>query len=178
MASTSTIRSSNGRAEKSANRKSAAFPQQGVLSDPSIIEFLNTLLADEYTTFTKTLNYHWNLTGPQFFSLHKFLEKQYRELLEVMDEVAERVRILGHRPLSTVTEMVAERTLSEKGDKDMSAQAMITTLYQDHVNLIMHIREFLESEKALKRDPGTEDFLINLLQKHEMTSWKLKSQLQ
>jgi starvation-inducible DNA-binding protein len=151
---------------------------QGTLADENVIEFLNTLLADEYTTFTKTLNYHWNLTGPQFHSLHLFLGDQYREQLDTMDEVAERVRVLGRHPLSTVTEMVAERTLSERTEKDLNSQKMLANLYEDHLNIQMRIREFLQKEEALEKDPGTQDFLITVLKRHEMVGWKLKSHLQ
>jgi starvation-inducible DNA-binding protein len=143
-----------------------------------LIEFLNTLLADEYTTFTQTLNYHWNMTGPQFHSLHLFLGEQYRAQLDIMDEVAERVRVLGHYPLSTVTEMVAERTLSEKSEKDLNSQQMLAALYEDHLNIQMRIRDFLNKEETLEKDPGTQDFLISVLKRHEMVGWKLKSHLQ
>ena len=58
----------------------------------TLVEILNTLLADEYLLYTKTRNYHWNVTGPQFNDLHKFFEAQYEELNEFVDEVAERAR--------------------------------------------------------------------------------------
>ncbi len=58
----------------------------------TVVEILNTLLADEYLLYTKTRNYHWNVTGPQFNDLHKFFEAQYEELNEFVDEVAERAR--------------------------------------------------------------------------------------
>lgn len=160
------------------NRK--AMSNMGIESrtNHTVIEFLNTLLADEYTLFTKTLNYHWNLTGPQFLSLHKMLEEQYRNLLDTMDDVAERVRILGSYPLSTVSEMVNERTLSEKSNEDINAQQMLSNLYEDHTNIQLHLRDYLTSEESpLEKDPATEDFLVGLLKEHEMVGWKLKSHL-
>ncbi len=68
----------------------------------TISHTLNVLLADEYVLFTKTYNYHWNVKGSHFHDLHKMLEEQYRELLEIVDEVAERVRALGAPSFGTL----------------------------------------------------------------------------
>ena len=140
-------------------------------------EFLNTLLANEFTLFTKTLNYHWNVTGPRFHSLHVFLEEQYNELLTVMDEVAERVRVLGETPISTVNGMNQAKVLSEKNGNNLSSNDMLQDLLTSNIRIQDDIREFVCDREELKRDPGTEDFLIALLQKHEMKSWMLKSHL-
>src|SRR5882724_7011621 len=69
-----------------------------------VVAILNTLLADEYLLYTKTRNFHWNVTGPQFNDLHKFFEAQYEALDDVIDEVAERVRALGGRAAGTLEE--------------------------------------------------------------------------
>jgi starvation-inducible DNA-binding protein len=138
---------------------------------------LNGILADEYALFTKTLNYHWNVTGPRFHSIHKFLEGHYRSLLEVMDGVAERVRILGETPLSTMKSMNEVNQLNEKNGGQMSASEMIDDLYHGHLQLQTEIRNVLEADAPMSTDPGTEDFLISLLQKHEEMSWMLKSHL-
>ncbi|HXG63403.1 MAG TPA: ferritin-like domain-containing protein, partial [Planctomycetota bacterium] len=68
----------------------------------AVSEILNALLADEAVLYTKTRNYHWNVTGPQFNDLHKFFDEQYGELNEIVDDVAERVRSLGGRPIGTL----------------------------------------------------------------------------
>lgn len=141
------------------------------------VRILNNLLANEYTLFTKTLNFHWNVTGPRFHSLHAFLEKQYRDLLEVMDDVAERVRILDDYPLSTVKEMKSITSIREKPDKHPSAEVMINELLRDHLLIQEQIKEALAEEGVFDNDQGTEDFLIGLLQKHEKTSWMLKAHL-
>lgn len=148
-------------------------------SQKASVEFLNILLANEYALFTKTLNFHWNVTGPRFHSLHGFLEEQYRSLLDVMDDVAERVRVLGHRPLSTVREMNNNNDLEEKTSKRVqSSDQMIQELLHDHMLIQEQLRKFLDGDKNLERDFGTEDFLVGLLQKHEMTSWMLKSHIE
>ena len=70
----------------------------------AVVSILNTLLADEYLLYTKTRNYHWNVTGPQFNDLHKFFETQYEALDDIVDEVAERARSLGGRAAGTLEE--------------------------------------------------------------------------
>ena len=142
------------------------------------IEFLNKLLANEYTLFTKTLNYHWNVTGPRFNSLHKFLEEQYQALLVTLDDVAERVRTKGSYPLGTVEQMSQYSSLDETNSKRMSAEQMINDLLKDHLTIQETIKEGLKDRKMLDEDPGTEDFLTGVLQKHEKTSWMLQAQLQ
>lgn len=138
---------------------------------------LNNLLANEYGLFTKTLNYHWNITGPRFNSLHNFLEGQYKELLSIMDDVAERVRILGETPLSTVKSINQEMDLKEVNGKDLSSSEMINDLFESNMKIQSFIKDTISNESLFKTDPGTEDFLVSLLQKHEMNSWKLKSHL-
>lgn len=147
-------------------------------SNEKSVDMLNSLLANEYTLFTKTLNFHWNVTGPRFHSLHNFLEEQYKELLGYMDEIAERVRILGSRPISTVIEMEQESHISEKPMEYPKSEEMLRVLLLDNQSIQRQIKIFLQNNSSLKNDPGTEDFLVGLLQKHEMTSWKLKSHLQ
>lgn len=139
-------------------------------------KFLNGLLADEYALFTKTLNYHWNVTGPRFHSMHNFLEEQYKTLLPTMDAIAERVRVMGETPLSTVKEMSKTMSLSEKVGKDMSTSEMIEDLYVANMTVHEDIKNFMK-DMAAEHDPVTEDFLTGLLENHEMRGWMLKSHL-
>ena len=69
-----------------------------------VVKILNALLSDEYCLYTKTRNYHWNVTGPQFNDLHKFFEEQYTELNQIVDDVAERARSLAGWAFGTLTE--------------------------------------------------------------------------
>ncbi len=147
-------------------------------SKETSITFLNELLANEFALFTKTLNFHWNIIGPRFHSLHEFLEEQYKDQLQVMDDVAERVRVLGGRPLSTVDEMSHAHKLNENPSARLEANEMIAELFHDHMLIQHQIKEILDDETRLKRDHGTEDFLVGLLCKHEKTSWMLNSHLE
>ena len=74
----------------------------------AVAEILNRLLSDEYVLYTKTRNYHWNVTGPQFNDLHKFFESQYEELNEFVDDIAERARQLGGRAFGSLAEFAKE----------------------------------------------------------------------
>jgi starvation-inducible DNA-binding protein len=144
-------------------------------SNQESIAFLNLLLANEYALFTKTLNFHWNIVGPRFNSLHEFLETQYRSLLDEMDDLAERVRVLGGRPMSTVKEFSQSNSIESGKEANLSADEMISELLRDHMIIQHQIKDALDDDSLLKRDHGTEDFLVGVLKNHEMTSWKLKS---
>ncbi len=143
-------------------------------------EFLNHILANEYALFTKTLNYHWTVTGPRFKSLHTFLEGHYESLLAMMDGLAERVRVLGETPIGTVKEMKSAMDVDEITGKKLSANEMLADLYSTHMNIQESIKSFVtakDNEKVFASDPGTEDHLVGVLQKHEMMSWMIKSHL-
>ena len=142
-----------------------------------MVTCLNGVLANEYALFTKTLNYHWNITGPRFHSLHTFLEGQYRELLEVMDEVAERVRILDERPISTIKGMYSHMEIKDGQEKAPNAETMLQNLMEDHVTIQNQLKEIVTDKVRCETDPGTEDMLISLLRKHETMSWMLRSHI-
>ncbi len=144
----------------------------------SMTSFLNSLLANEYGLFTKTLNYHWNITGPRFLTIHSFLETQYKDLLVVMDDIAERVRVLDETPISTVSKMNDKNTLKEMNGEKLSTNQMLSDLFNSSLTIQEEIKFFLkENKEAMGEDPVTEDFLITLLANHEKTSWMYKSHL-
>lgn len=143
----------------------------------AIVKDLNSVLANEFGIFTKTLNYHWNVTGPRFHSLHQFLETHYKDLLVIMDEVAERARIIHGRPLSTAQELREAMRVEEHPGSFPSANEMLADLMKDHSNQQMVIKKILAKED-FGDDPGTEDFLVGLLQKHEKMTWMLRSHLE
>lgn len=140
-----------------------------------VVAILNTLLADEFLLYTKTRNFHWNVTGPQFNDLHKFFEAQYEALDETIDEVAERARALGGRALGTLEEFRASARLGEKPGTAPSARDMLATLLADHESLIRALREDIATVTDRHRDVGTGDFLTGLLEEHEKAAWMLRS---
>lgn len=136
-------------------------------------QLLNNILADEFVLYVKTRNFHWNVKGTHFNDFHKFFEDQYEEIDEIIDEVAERVRMLNLRPYSSLKEYLDNSTLKENFDQ-LDDKRMILELLSDHEKTTSKIRESIEKIGETK-DFGTEDFLVALLQKHEKISWMLRS---
>ncbi len=138
---------------------------------------LNKILAEEFALFTKTLNYHWNITRPRFHTIHEFLESQYKKLLIIIDDLAERIRLIGERPNSTVKEMQQMMGGEEEDSKSISTNQMLGRLLESHQLIQREIRDFLGKDELCDKDPGTDDFVTAVLQEHEMMSWMLKSHL-
>jgi starvation-inducible DNA-binding protein len=140
-----------------------------------VVAILNTLLADEFLLYTKTRNFHWNVTGPQFNDLHKFFEAQYEALDETIDEVAERARALGGRALGTLEEFRTTARLGEKPGVTPSAREMLGALLADHEAVVRSLREDITTVNDRHHDVGTADFLTGLLEHHEKAAWMLRS---
>lgn len=141
----------------------------------SVIGILTTLLADEYLLYTKTRNYHWNVTGPQFNDLHKFFEAQYEELNEFVDDVAERARQLGGRAYGSLAEFAKTARLTEQPGTAPAAKEMVTNLLADHEAVIRTLRGDIGAVTDRYKDVGTADFLTGLLEKHEKMAWMLRA---
>jgi len=141
----------------------------------AVTDILNRLLSDEYVLLTKTRNYHWNVTGPQFNDLHKFFEAQYDELNDLVDEVAERARQLGGRAFGTLAEFTKSSTLVEQPGVSPQAAEMIRTLLADHEAIIRALRAAIGPVAEKHGDVGTSDFLTGLLEKHEKMAWMLRA---
>ena len=140
-----------------------------------VVDILNTLLADEYVLYTKTRNFHWNVTGPQFNDLHKFFEAQYTELNDIVDDVAERARALGARAGGSLAEFTEKTRLGEQPGKSLTAPAMLAALLADHEAIIQHLRTDLETATSKHGDAGTTDFLTGLMEQHEKMAWMLRA---
>lgn len=137
---------------------------------------LNTLLADEHVLYVKTRNAHWNIIGPDFHAQHLFFEDIYNELEEVIDEIAERVRSIGHYAVGTMKEYLELTHLTEMMYKKNDSQGYIKELLSDFESITVFIRENLE-KIADSGDAGTEDFLVGVLEQHEKTAWMLRAHL-
>ena len=143
-----------------------------------VVSILNALLSDEYLLYTKTRNYHWNVFGPQFNDLHKFLERQYEELEEVVDQVAERARSLGGFAFGTMTEFAQHTRLKEQPGQYPEARRMLSNLLADHESLIRQLRVDSQTCDEKFHDLGTNDFLIGLMERHEKTAWMFRAFLE
>ena len=136
---------------------------------------LSRLLADSYTLYLKTHNYHWNVTGPQFNTLHQMFEEQYTELAAAVDEIAERIRALGVRAPGSYKEF-AGMTRIEEGDGQESAEEMIRQLAVGQETVVRTAREAFPAADAAHDEP-TADLLTQRMQIHEKNAWMLRSML-
>ncbi len=142
-----------------------------------VATLLNHNLADEHVLYIKTRNYHWNVTGMHFRSLHEFFEEQYLELALVIDDIAERVRSLGHFAVGSMGEYVKLTRLLETDHREEDAQGMLQSLLNDHETIIRVMREDLETEAEAYNDAGTSDFTTGLMEKHEKMAWMIRAYL-
>jgi len=150
------------------------------ISDANLKEsatLLNTLLADEFVLYTKTRNAHWNIQGPGFYELHKFFEDQYDELAGMIDEVAERVRQLGHFAIGTLKDFIAITRMSESNYEFSNQQQIVRTLLEDHETIIRILRRDAGQVSDKYKDMGTSDFMTGLMEKHEKMAWMLRAHL-
>jgi starvation-inducible DNA-binding protein len=141
----------------------------------AIADGLSQLLADSYTLYLKTHNYHWNVTGPLFNTLHLMFEQQYTELATAVDEIAERIRALdfpapgSYRAYAALTEIAEEEGVP-------SAQGMIGNLVAGQETVVRTARSiFPVVDKA--NDEATADLLTQRMQVHEKNAWMLRSML-
>jgi len=141
----------------------------------AITDGLSRLLADTYTLYLKTHNYHWNVTGPQFNTLHTMFETQYLELAAAVDLIAERIRALGAWAPGSYSEFARLATVKEAGAIP-AAEAMIAELAADQATVVRTARGvFPAADEA--RDEPTADLLTQRMQVHEKTAWMLRAML-
>lgn len=140
-----------------------------------IAEGLGRLLADSYTLYLKTHNYHWNVTGPMFNTLHLMFEEHYTELALAVDQIAERIRALGF-PAPGSYAAFAELTEIEEETGVPSAEAMISNLVKGQEAVTRTARALLPLVDEASDEP-TADLLTQRMQIHEKNAWMLRSML-
>lgn len=141
-----------------------------------IAEGLSRLLADSYTLYLKTHNYHWNVTGPMFQTLHLMFETQYTELALAVDLIAERIRALGFPAPASYREFGKLTSIPEDEDGTPKAEEMIRRLVMGQETVTRTARSiFPVVEKA--NDEPTADLLTQRMQLHEKNAWMLRSLL-
>ena len=134
---------------------------------------LSKVLAESYTVYLMTHNFHWNVTGPMFNTLHLMFMDQYTELWEALDTIAERIRALGYFAPGTYAEFTALSDIKEP-DHVPDADGMIAMLLQANEAVIRTLRSACECAGAAS-DQSTEDLLTERLDVHEKTAWMLRS---
>ena len=143
----------------------------------AIAEGLSRLLADTYTLYLTTHNFHWNVTGPMFNSLHTMFMQQYTELWNAVDPIAERIRSLGHFAPGSYAEFGKLTSLPDVPANPPKAKEMIRILVEGNEAVARTARElFPLADKA--NDEPTADLLTQRLTVHEQTAWMLRAQLE
>ncbi|MDR0528044.1 MAG: DNA starvation/stationary phase protection protein [Zoogloeaceae bacterium] len=168
---------------KAAGKKVASAQKTGVpveigISEKNrakIAEGLSHVLADTYSLYLKTHNFHWNVVGPMFNTLHLMFETQYNELALAVDLLAERIRALGYPAPGSYSEFARLTRIPETAGAP-DAEEMIALLVKGHETAARGAREvFPVTEEA--RDEPTADLLTQRMQEHEKTAWMLRSLL-
>jgi starvation-inducible DNA-binding protein len=154
-------------------------PQIGISeADRTVIaEGLSRLLADTYTLYLTTHNFHWNVTGPMFSSLHAMFQAQYTELWTAVDPIAERIRALGAKAPGSYGQFQALTSVPDAPRQTPNALDMVRLLMQGHETVARTARGiFSLVEKAA--DQPTADLLTQRMDSHEKTAWMLRSLLE
>jgi len=142
-----------------------------------VADALNKLLSDEHVLYIKTRNAHWNVEGPDFASVHKFFEGQYAELAEIIDNVAERIRSIGHYAEGTMEDYLKLTQLNEKSIEGNDSLVYIKELLSDHEAVIIELRENIIRFSDEFQDLGSSDFITGLMETHEKMAWMLRAHL-
>ena len=142
---------------------------------------LNNLLSDQYVLLTKVLNFHWNVTGHQFMGDHEFFEKLYNEAFVNVDDIAERIRIEGGRPIASLKGMLSHNRIKEHDeDKPIpKAKEMYVILAQDYDVLIDEILKDLETLSAEEAcNEGVLSFLSDMESRMQKSAGMIKSHIE
>ena len=141
-----------------------------------IADGLSRLLADTFTVYLKTHNFHWNVTGPMFNTLHLMFETQYNELWLALDAIAERIRSLGHPAPATLAEYAKLASIEETQGQP-GAMEMIRLLVEGNEAVVRTARKVFPAVDAASDEP-TADLLTQRMQIHEKNAWMLRSLLE
>ena len=134
---------------------------------------LEETLANSYLLMLKTQNYHWNVVGENFKSLHELFQVQYEELFVAIDEIAERIRAIGSK-VEGRFEGFSKLSKFKKGDKNSDSKTMINSLVADHDELAKSLKLAVKTAQE-ELDEGTADMFIGRIKAHEKAIWMLES---
>ena len=141
-----------------------------------VSRILNKALSDEHVLYVRTRNYHWNVTGMHFRSLHEFFEEQYKALESAIDEIAERTRSLGFRAIGSMREFLQHARLPEQAPAEVpDAVGMLRNLLADHEAIIKYLRADVDACDDEFDDVGTADFLTGMMEAHEKMAWMIRA---
>lgn len=145
----------------------------GVRDTAAIAEGLADVLADTYRLVFKSHAYHWNVEGPLFYSVHNLTEEHYEDMFAAADELAERIRALGHLAPTSMTDIVARSRIEDKPGP-LSTEEMVQDLAADHERLAHRLHALIELIEG-RQDPVTEDMATARSAFHEKAAWMLRA---
>jgi starvation-inducible DNA-binding protein len=145
------------------------------LEKSKTINKLENTLADSYTLLLKTHNYHWNVTGSNFYGLHNLFEVQYRDLFEAVDEIAERIRTLGSKSPGSFSEF-SKISIIDEARQNIDATQMVEDLTSSNEKIAKRFSELAEAASEAN-DKETEDLAITRAKTHQKNAWMLRSTL-
>jgi starvation-inducible DNA-binding protein len=164
-------------AKKSATKPDAINIGISAKDREAITLGLSKLLADTYTLYLTTHNFHWNVTGPMFNTLHQMFMLQYTELWNAVDPIAERIRSLGHVAPGSYAQFAALSSLPDAPAKPPKALEMVRILVEGHEGVARTARALFAAVGDASDEP-TADLLTQRLTVHEQTAWMLRSLLE
>lgn len=139
----------------------------------AIVESLNSLLANYHVHYQKLRNFHWNVEGHTFFELHEFFEQEYDQVKIQIDEIAERIRVFGKKPYSTLKKYIEVAEI-EESENDLSAEKMMTETLNDFETILSFLIDAHEKAAELG-DVATEDLLTEYIKRTEKVHWMLSA---
>ncbi|PKL88041.1 MAG: DNA starvation/stationary phase protection protein [Ignavibacteriae bacterium HGW-Ignavibacteriae-2] len=160
--------------------KSQATANNSVLNEVTfeISELMKEVLADQFVLYTKARNYHWNVTGPHFFGLHAAFENIYNGLADDIDNVAERIRVLGFKTPGTMKEFLDISTLNEEPGKYPNYSEMIQKIIIDFTVVTDKLKAAAYKMQNNLNDEISAGMFYGLSEKYQKTVWMLRSILE
>ena len=138
-------------------------------------DLLKSILADQFLLYSKSRNYHWNVTGPNFYGLHAVFEKIYDELAEDVDSIAERIRAIGFKTPGTLKEFLELTSINEEPGEYPAQSAMVQNIINDFETLIEKMKSGSNKIQNDFKDDVTAGMFYSLIEKYQKTVWMLKA---
>ena len=138
---------------------------------------LSKILADEFLLYSKTLDAHWNIEGPDFHTVHVYFETLYNEQQGIVDTVAEKIRAIGHYVPAQLSKYLQLTHLSERTRDKNDSLTLFAELLEDHESIIIFLRENIKPMADKLKAEGISDYITGLMEYHEKTAWMLRSHL-
>lgn len=159
--------------EKEKSRKMKTFRKLGFSSVETndVVKSLNLLLANYQVHYQKLRDFHWNVTGPDFFDLHEQFEVEYNAVKANIDDIAERIRVFGKTPISTMKEYLETSTIQE-AERGVGADQMVAQILNDFETLMEFMIEAIEASNKIG-DTSTTDMITKMMKRMEKRHWML-----